>query len=356
MSNVLSIFQEYFNRRGVKRIRFKVDPTLKGGFDIAETYEGYILKESHSCDAVLYVPVGDQMGMHNMQGVVPVPEDDRLGPIKSKIVEILKGKPGQEVLPHIMKCNCFMDIESQLRGIGMESDDIIELLKRVITNEARFNYEGMDSSGRAVNGVIDAPDQGTAFSQLRAANILPTRITPAAPPAGAPTPGPIPPSGTGTPGPIPPSGTPSPGPVPSSGASAAAPLAAPTSAHTGIDVKGGLKRVAKGIGGAIKGVAKAPFKAAETLSKGKRRLDAATRYLKSFEPGYLAKDSPKWIANPNLNARMFTGDSDFMEWYNDKYDMKGNNNAIKNILQNASVNQLNYWARKYYESSGKYIS
>lgn len=353
MSNVLTIFQEYFNRRGVKRIRFKVDPTLKSGFDIAETYEGYILKESHSCDAVLYVPIGDQMGMHNMQGVVPVPEDDRLGPIKSKIVEILKGKPGQEVLPHIMKTNCFMDIESLLRGIGMESDDIIELLKRVITNEATFNYEGLDSSGRVVNGVIDAPDQGTAFSQLRAANILPTRLTPVSPPTPS---GPASPTPSGTPGPIPPSGAPVPGPVPPRSSSSTAPLGIPTSAHTGMNIKGGLKRVAKGIGGAIKGIAKAPFKAAEKISKGKRRLDAATRYLKSFEPGYLERDSPKWIANPNLNARMFTSDPDFMDWYNDFGDLKGNTNAAKTILQNSSIKQLNYLARKFYESSGKYIS
>lgn len=342
MSNVLNIFQEYFDRKGVKRIRFKVDPTLKSGFDIAETYEGYILKESHSCDAVLYIPIGDQMGMHNMQGVVPVPEDDRLGPIKAKIVEILKGKPGQEVLPHIMKTNCFMDIESLLRGIGMESDDIIELLKRVITNEAKFNYEGLDSKGKAVKGVIDAPDQGAAFTQLKAANILPTKLTPITPPTPS---GPLTSGTSGIPGPVPPSSS-----------SSTAPLGAPTSVHTGMNIKGGLKKVAKGIGGAIKGIAKAPFKAAEKISKGKSRLDAATRYLKSFEPGYLERDSPKWIANPNLNARMFTSDTNFMDWYNDKYDMKGNNTAIKTILQNASINQLNYWARKFYESSGKYIS
>jgi len=353
MSNVLNIFQEYFDRKGVKRIRFKVDPTLKTGFDIAETYEGYILKESHSCDAVLYIPIGDQMGMHNMQGVIPVPEDDRLGPIKAKIVEILKGKPGQEVLPHIMKTNCFVDIESLLRGIGMESDDIIELLKRVITNEAKFNYEGMDSKGKDVRGVVDAPDHGVAFSQLRAANILPTKLTPISPP----TPPPSGTSGTsGTSGPIPTRGATVPGPVPPSLSSSTAPLGIPTSVHTGMNIKGSLKKVAKGIGGAIKGVAKAPFKAAEKISKGKSRLDAATRYLKSFEPGYLQRDSPKWIANPNLNARMFTGDTNFMDWYNDKYDMKGNNNAIRTILQNASINQLNYWARKFYESSGKYIS
>lgn len=355
MSNVLSIFQEYFNRRGVKRIRFKVDPTLKGGFDIAETYEGYILKESHSCDAVLYVPVGDQMGMHNMQGIIPVPEDDRLGPIKAKIVEILKGKPGQEVLPQIMKTNCFVDIESLLRGIGMESDDIIELLKRVITNEAKFNYEGLDSQGKAVKGVIDAPDQGAAFSQLKAANILPTRLTPVPSPAPAGSVPPVLPT-SGATGPIPPSGTPATGPVLPGSTSSTAPLSPPTSAHTGFNVRGNLKRVAKGIGGAIKGVAKAPFKAAEKISKGKRKLDAATRYLKSFEPGYLAKDTPKWIANPNLNARMFTSDPEFMSWYNDFGDMKGNVNAAKTILQNSSIKQLNYLARKFYESSGKYIS
>jgi len=276
MSNVLTIFTEYFNKKGLKRIRFKVDPTLKDGFDIAKTYEGFILKESDEGVSVIYIPAGAEMGMHDMEGILPLPEPDRLGPIKDKIAEILQDRAGREYLPQIMNSNCFMEIEQYLRNSGMNSEDIIELLKRVITNEA-------------------------------------TSLPPI----------------TGT----------------------------PTSAPTGIGR--GLSAIGRGLKGVAKlpgKILRAPAKAGEKLSKWKRKADAATRYLKTFEPGYLERDTPRWVANPNLQAGLFTRDREFMDWYNDKYDMKGNTANIVTILNNASVNQLNYWARKFYESTGKYIS
>lgn len=357
MSNVLTIFQEYFDKRGAKRIRFKVDPTLKTGFDIAETYEGYILKETHNVDAILYIPVGDQMGMHNMQGVIPVPEDDRLGPIKSKIVEILKGKPGEEVLPQIMKTDCFMDIESLLCGIGFNSSDIIELLKRVITNEAKFNYVAIDKSGKEVRGVIDVADFSEAINRLKGMDYLPTSVKPVKTrtPGGAPTPG-----GSPTPtGPLPPAGIPTAGsplgssrsPLPAPGS----PLASPTSTSTGDKLVSGAKATGKGLVKGAKAILKSPITLAQKLAKGKQKMDAATRYLKTFEPGYLSRETPKWIPNPNLNAAMFIRDNDFIKWYNEKFDMKNKVNNIRTILNNSSVNQLNYLARKYYEFTGKYI-
>lgn len=354
MSNVLTIFQEYFDKRGAKRIRFKVDPTLKTGFDIAETYEGYILKETHNVDAILYIPVGDQMGMHNMQGVVQVPEDDRLGPIKSKIVEILKGKPGEEVLPQIMKTNCFVDIESLLCGIGFNSSDIIELLKRVITNEAKFNYVAMDSSGKQISGVIDVADSNEAINRLKGMGYLPITVKPVKTrtpkPGGKPKPaGPLPPPG------IPTAGSPfaspnSPLPAPGS------PIGSPTSTSTGDKLVSGAKATGKGLYKGAKALLKSPFTLAQKLAKGKQKMDAATRYLKTFEPGYLSRETPKWVPNPNLNAAMFIRDNDFIKWYDEKFDMKNKVNNIRTILKNSSVNQLNYLARKYYEFTGKYIS
>lgn len=354
MSNVLTIFQEYFDKRGAKRIRFKVDPTLKTGFDIAETYEGYILKETHNVDAILYIPVGDQMGMHNMQGVLQVPEDDRLGPIKSKIVEILKGKPGEEVLPQIMKTNCFMDIESLLCGIGFNSSDIIELLKRVITNEAKFNYVAMDSSGKQISGVVDVADFSEAINRLKGMGYLPISVKPVITrtpkPGGTPKPaGPLPPAGIPTAGS--PLGSPR-SPLPASGS----PIASPTSTSTGDRLVSGAKATGRGLYKGAKALLKSPITLAQKLAKGKQKMDAATRYLKTFEPGYLSRETPKWVPNPNLNAAMFIRDNDFIKWYDEKFDMKNKINNIRTILNNSSVNQLNYLARKYYEFTGKYIS
>ena len=133
----LDKFNEYFEKRGAKRIRFKVDPTLKSGFSHAKTYEGYVLSENVDGEAVIYIPSGNEMGAHtfqNLQDIFPIP--DRLEPIKKKIVELLNGKPGQEYIPQIINSDCFMEIEQYLKHAGYNDSDIIDLLKRVITNES----------------------------------------------------------------------------------------------------------------------------------------------------------------------------------------------------------------------------
>lgn len=134
---ILDKFNEYFDKRGLKRIRFKVDPTLRTGFSHAKTYEGYVLSENIDGEAVIYIPSGNEMGAHtfqNLQDIIPIP--DRLEPIKKKIVEVLNGKPGQEYIPQIINSDCFMEIEQYLKHAGFTDADIIDLLKKTITNES----------------------------------------------------------------------------------------------------------------------------------------------------------------------------------------------------------------------------
>lgn len=130
MSTVLSKFKKYFEQKGLRRIRFKVDPTLKDGFSNATTYEGYILSENFDHETVIYIPVGDQMGLHGISGILPIP--DELQPLKNEITKKLKGKPGEEYLPQIYNSNCFDEIQTYLKHAGLTDGDIIDILKEII--------------------------------------------------------------------------------------------------------------------------------------------------------------------------------------------------------------------------------
>lgn len=254
MSNVFTIINEYFQRRNVRRIRFKVDPTLKDGFDVATTYEGYVLSENYDEETVIYIPTGDQMGLHDIMGILPIP--DRLGPIKDEIAEMLKGKPGEEYLPQIYNSDCFDEIQQYLKHVGYTDEDIIELLKCVITNEG--------------------------FNPIRA------------------------------------------------------------------------------IG-----------KAGEKIADWKERADRYTSYLKTFNPSYLPPSGKSgttrlppvtrvrgstYVVNPALTAAHFKRNPEFISWFDRKYKYGGDLKKVQNLFDSLSNKQLNYYAQKYYEQTGKLIS
>ena len=161
MSSVLATINEYFQRQNVRRIRFKVDPTLKQGFDVATTYEGYVLSENYDEETVIYIPSGDQMGLHDIMGVLPIP--DRLGPIKDKIAEQLTGKPGEEYLPQIFNSDCFDEIQQYLKHVGYKDEDIIDLLKCVITNEAFNPLKAIGKAGEKLANWKERADRYTAY-------------------------------------------------------------------------------------------------------------------------------------------------------------------------------------------------
>ena len=150
-------FSKYFEQKGLRRVRFKVDPTITSGFDTAQTYEGYVIKENADGSLTIYLPDGDFAGVHDFQEVVPIP--DRLGPIKCKIAKVLQGKKGEEYLPQIMQSDCFMEIQQYLRDSGFSDTDIIDLLKCVITNEGAIGK----FAKKVGNAILSAPEAITNF-------------------------------------------------------------------------------------------------------------------------------------------------------------------------------------------------
>lgn len=175
MTGVLNIFEKHFERKGLRKFRFKVDPTIKQGFDKATTYEAYILSENFHGKAVIYIPLGSQMGMHDLSGVLPIP--DNLEPIKNKIAEKLKGKPGEEYLNQIYTSNCFDEIQQYLKHIGMTDDDIIQLLKQVITNEGFNPFKAIAKGGEKLAQWKKKMDSYTDYLQTFDPNYLPTKPT-----------------------------------------------------------------------------------------------------------------------------------------------------------------------------------
>lgn len=256
MSNIFTVINEYFNRRNVRRIRFKVDPTLKQGFDIATTYEGYVLSEVYDEETVIYIPTGDQMGLHNIMGILPIP--DRLGPIKNKLTQFLKNKAGEEYLPQIHSSNCFEEIQQYLKHSGYTDEDIIELLKCVITNEGFNPLKAIGRAGEKLAKLKDDADRYTSYLKTFNPSYLPTS------------------SSTST--------------TSASGSS-------PTPLRTG---------------------------------------------------GY--------TLNPALVPAHFKRNLEFIRWFDKKYKYGEDLKKVSNLVDVLSNKQLNYYAQKYYEQTGKLIS
>lgn len=175
MTSVLNIFEQHFERKGLRKFRFKVDPTIKHGFDKATTYEAYVLSENFHGKAIIYIPIGSQMGMHDLSGVLPIP--DNLEPIKNKIAEKLKGEPGEEYLSQIYTSNCFDEIQQYLKHAGMTDDDIIQLLKQVITNEGFNPFKVIAKGGEKLAQWKNKMDSYTDYLKTFDPNYLPAKST-----------------------------------------------------------------------------------------------------------------------------------------------------------------------------------
>jgi len=173
MTSVLNIFEQHFERKGLRKFRFKVDPTIKHGFDKATTYEAYILSEDFRGKAVIYIPLGSQMGVHDLSGVLPIP--DNLEPIKNKIAEKLKGKPGEEYLQQIYTSNCFDEIQQYLKHAGMTDDDIIQILKQVITNEGFNPFKAIAKGGEKLAQWKNKKNRYTDYLQTFNPSYLPAK-------------------------------------------------------------------------------------------------------------------------------------------------------------------------------------
>lgn len=273
---VLEKFGKYFESKGLKRMRFKVDPTLKDGFQSAKTYEGYVLTEFHDV-ATIYIPVGDNMGMHDLDGILPIP--DKLDPIKQLITCKLSGKVGQEYIPQIQNAATFDEIEQYLRHCGFKDEDIIALLKQTLKLE-----------------MFQPPHPGTAAHNQMAYNPLPKPIRRGAAAIGR-----------------------------------------------------GLYKATAPIRRPLK-----TFKAgAEALTRLKHKSDRATQYLKTFDTNTyptVAYDYDKFLTPSDLLS-----DRHFMEWFDHKYGYHGDYKKIHDIINNSSINQLNYYARKYKQFTGRIV-
>lgn len=140
IKNFDNILTECLKEKGLRYIRFKVDPSLNDGFKDSNSYEGFVLQEftteSH-CGIPdmlkVLIPTGPMSGILDI--IKPV-----ITPNKPKAIEIFKKfianklntKLDNKTLEQIKRTDNIDDIEQYLKQSGMTDNDILELYKNLL--------------------------------------------------------------------------------------------------------------------------------------------------------------------------------------------------------------------------------
>ena len=149
MKNFDEILTECLKDKGLRYIRFKVDPTINSGFAEGESYEGFILHEltSEACGGPMIngippmlkvlMPGGSIPGICDVKEPVITPNKPKAIDIFKKfIIKKLSNQIDSKEIEQIKNTNNIDDIELYLKQAGLTDNDILNLYKKVLKNAA----------------------------------------------------------------------------------------------------------------------------------------------------------------------------------------------------------------------------
>jgi|TARA_R100000005_G_C4895407_1_gene140127 hypothetical protein len=145
MKNFDSILTDCLTSKGLKYIRFKVDPTINAGFESSKSYEGFVLQElsAEACGMQsglppmlkVLMPSGPMPGIFDVKKPVLTPsKPNAINMFKKFISQKLRSKVGKKELQQIRRSNNINDIEQYLKQSGMDDKDLLDLYKKVLKN------------------------------------------------------------------------------------------------------------------------------------------------------------------------------------------------------------------------------
>jgi len=145
MKNFDDILTGCLKSKGLRYIRFKVDPTLNKGFDESESYEGFVLHEltSEGCGGPItngippmlkvLMPGGPMAGIFDIKKPIITPKKQKaLDVFKKFIAKKLTKQLDNKQIKQIANTNNINDIEVYLRQAGLNDKEIINLYKKIL--------------------------------------------------------------------------------------------------------------------------------------------------------------------------------------------------------------------------------
>ena len=149
MKDFDTILTECLKSKGLRYIRFKVDPTLNKGFEESESYEGFILHElnNESCGGhmsggippmlKILMPGGSMPGIFDIKQPVITPnKPNAIKMFKKFIAKKLSKQLDNKELEQIKNTDSIDDIEVYLKQGGLSDKDLTTLYKKVLKNAA----------------------------------------------------------------------------------------------------------------------------------------------------------------------------------------------------------------------------
>jgi|TARA_R100001463_G_scaffold108915_1_gene163473 hypothetical protein len=141
MKSFDTILAECLKNKGLKYIRFKVDPTLNTGFEKSESYEGFVLQELsfESCGPALppllkvLMPGGPLPGIFDVNEPVLTPsKPNSVRMFKKYIAKKLKDKISTKEFEQIKNTNNIDDIEAYLKHGGVDDEELLKIYKTLL--------------------------------------------------------------------------------------------------------------------------------------------------------------------------------------------------------------------------------
>ena len=145
MKDFDTILTECLKSKGLRYIRFKVDPTLNRGFEESESYEGFILHElnNEACGGPMaggippmlkiLIPGGAMPGIFDVKKPVITPsKPNAIKMFKKFIAKKLSKQLDNKELEQIKNTDNIDDIEQYLKQGGLTDNDIMNLYKKVL--------------------------------------------------------------------------------------------------------------------------------------------------------------------------------------------------------------------------------
>ncbi len=141
MKSFDTILAECLKNKGLKYIRFKVDPTLNTGFEKSESYEGFVLQELsfESCGPALppllkvLMPGGPLPGIFDVNEPVLTPsKPNSVRMFKKYIAKKLKDKISTKEFEQIKNTNNIDDIEAYLKHGGVDDEVLLKIYKTLL--------------------------------------------------------------------------------------------------------------------------------------------------------------------------------------------------------------------------------
>ena len=139
------ILTDCLKQKGLRYIRFKVDPHLNAGFKESDSYEGFILHELsyESCGGAMIngippllkilMPGGPKPGIFDIKQPIITPnKPPAIEIFKQFIYKRLINKIGNKELEQIKNSDNINDIEIYLKQSGMTDADLIKIYKKVL--------------------------------------------------------------------------------------------------------------------------------------------------------------------------------------------------------------------------------